>query len=114
MDAGIPFALIADLDLGPFLLRDFVRPRHRVAGQLEEWLSFALAQHDRFAAVAPDPDLRIEGQFGKKMDAHFFGGPPASAVAEHIDPLVAMRAVQKAHVLYDAQNRNLHLMEHED
>ena len=54
----------------------------------------------------------IERQNPEEIHPQIARHTPPAARAEYVDPLVAMRANEIAHVLDHAQDRHLHLLEH--
>src|SRR6516162_2628790 len=104
--------LLADFDRGTLLRGGFLDAAEGVAGELEKRLSFRGTERNRPAGVAAHADLRVKRQFAEKRHLHLFRRAATATRAEHIDPLVAMRAVEVAHVLDDTKDRHLHLVKH--
>src|SRR5271157_629334 len=107
-----PSRLVADFDLGTGLFGGFVAARGGVAGQLQEGLAFALAEHDGAAGIAADAHLRVERQLPEEVHLHRGSRAAASAVAEDVDAFVAVRANEEAHVFDNPENRHAHLVKH--
>src|SRR5271163_2846110 len=77
------------------------------------WRGFALACH-WFAGVATDADPGVDFDFAEDGDAVSDGGFCAFAVAEDVDGLVAVGALEGAHVFDYAEDFYVDLAKHFD
>ena len=69
---------------------------------------------DRFTRIATEASHRVERNLGKQRYIHLFRCTRAAALAEYVDSLTAMRAIEKTHILDDTQHFLAHLLEHVD
>src|SRR6185437_12657931 len=94
------------LDFGPGAGREFTEnPGMRAIGRRDG---------DRLAAVGRFADVHVKRHFAKERDAELPRLFTRAAVAEDIGPLATLRAEEVAHVLHDAEDRNLDALEHRD
>src|SRR5579862_9538496 len=70
--------------------------------------------HDRMTAIAGLADFGIELDTAEKGNPELLRGALAAALGEDVNLVLAMRADEIAHVLDDAENVDLHLLEHLD
>src|SRR5688572_11329022 len=85
-------------------------------GDLNEGLSWRavwIADRDRHAAVAAFAYFGVDRNFAEKRDALASGFDSAAAVAKNFDALAARRG-EIAHVLDDAEDRDVDFLEHRD
>jgi len=59
-------------------------------------------------------DLAGSPELAQEMHVHGLGSFPSTAVTEDVDALLAVRALQVAHVFHQSENRHSHLLEHVD
>ena len=68
----------------------------------------------RHAGVTAEADPRVDRNLAEELGADLLREPLAAAVAEDLVVVTARRALVVAHVLDDAEDRNLDLLEHRD
>src|ERR1700728_2964118 len=90
------FESLFDLNRGAFFGAFFSRAALNFACDGHEW-STRIAQRDGLAGVATDTNRWIQRQFTQERNVHGLGGFLAAAVAEDIDALAAVRALEVAH-----------------
>ena len=66
----------------------------------------------RLAGVAADADLRLDFDFAEERHAENLGHFLAFAVAEDVYAAFAVRAIEIAHIFYDAEDFYIYLAEH--
>src|SRR5439155_1729100 len=71
-------------------------------------------QGDRRALVAADPGLGIERDLGEQRDPVLVGESPAAPLTEDVVAPAGVRRHEVAHVLDDAEQRHVELLEHPD
>src|SRR5258705_13911282 len=75
-------------------------------------LPFRLAVDHRIARIGGGADRHVQGDFAEERHAEFFGLVPCAAMAEDVGPGAAMRALEIAHVLDNAEHGHVDLPEH--
>src|SRR6218665_3004667 len=68
--------------------------------------------HHRYARVARLADLQIQGNLPEEGDGEHLRRPVATALVEDGRDVRAVRAHELAHVLHDAEHRDVYLVEH--
>src|SRR6266850_5848349 len=75
------------------------------------WWAFWVAHHHRHSSITAQADLSIEWNFPQKRHALPFGLGPSTPVPKNLHT-VPRWGHEIAHVLNDAQNRDIHLFKH--
>src|ERR1035437_2198039 len=71
-------------------------------------------KHHRMPAVAALANLRIEFYAAEERQAKLLSGPLSAALGENVDLLMAVRALEVAHVFDHADDVDFHGVEHLD
>jgi hypothetical protein len=71
-----------------------------------------LVDEERASFVAAGDDVGVEGQRPEERNADLAAHPFAAAAAEDVGALAAVRAGERAHVLDDPEDGDVHRLEH--